>query len=554
MKFKNYFAIFMILTVSGLSNPAFGQGRGFVSWRDATKEPISGLIITFGKVADLNYTEDDSLEFGLTEKRENLTGMELFKKSFVLPKEAADSSLYRMDRIVNFIDTAYIRMYQEIENCTDDRMKDSLVKRFNSDKQVNKYISIDDYIGKIKKIYNRNDINDQILPGIATGVATDQINFEGKMSEIEIADKRHKLSANRWMTSVSAKFDFLGYYLNSNNEPLHIDFKARLIFEVSFDEIKKTDGKAYANYKIEKVMLPISPKDIIDIWPTYLFTLQPFLSGGYRTITSSIPASRIDEAFHLNDAIACEAGILFERKMKPFSNQFIDMTVATGVTLTQFIVNSYMTDNYNDESSENLSPPFVTSEYLTHYSIQSVFEDVSYHDVQMFVGVPVKLGFGFKLDANDNVRGYLRSAITYNFPVSSKTNADGMVDQKGKFMYKVNMDGVIQDTEVLIGGEGNPLPEYYGKNNVSSAEPIQWKNGLVSKTEFDVSMRFKRHRNTYLELGPYFSLGSYQLKNPPLEFLALEGGKVYSPLSAMDKRVSFYGYGITLSVSFDIKK
>ena len=551
MKYRCFITWLVFLAAAGFSDPVSAQGKSSVSWRDAATGPISKLIISFGKSADLNYTEEDTLDFGLNEKRENLGGIDMFKKSLVLPKEAADSSLYRMNKIINFIDTAYIRLYNNIADCRDDRTRDSLIQEFTSNSRVYRYISIDEYIQKMKRIYDRSDISDMVLPGSASGVETSLMTDQEKMKNIFIAEQRQRLTSTKWQTKVSAYFDFVGYFLDKNNEQQHIGLRnAKLVFDVSFDETKTKNGKVYSNYRIEKVIHPLRGKDtIID---KYLFTLQPFISAGARTITSKVVVPLMDQNLRIDDAGFYEAGILFERKFKPFSNKkYIDFTVATGVTFSQFEVNSSLADTYPEEADRDKAP-FETSGFLKQYSIKSAFENISFHDVMIYAGIPLRVGLGFKLDANNKVRGYLNSTVTWNFPVDSRTDVKGSVDQTGKFVYEFLIDGKIQTSVVEIGKEGNPFPQFYGVNNAYAPEAAKWKGGLVSKTE--LGLIFGLRNNTFIKFGPYFSIGSYKLKNPPLQLLALEGGEIHSPLSAMDDRLSVNGYGISLSVLFDFMR
>jgi hypothetical protein len=133
-------------------------------------------------------------------------------------------------------------------------------------------------------------------------------------------------------------------------------------------------------------------------------------------------------------------------------------------------------------------------------------------------------------------------------PVESSTRSSGTLNQQGKFTYE-HIPGF--ETIVYMGEIDNPFPDSYGLSDAYSGKPADIGTGFGNRTELGISVKFRN--SAFLNVGPYFSIGTFKVRDSGKEHLAEEGGEIKSPLNALDK-LNNMSYGFILSLSFELSK
>lgn len=536
MKYRPILVLLLFLTATGFLNQLQAQKISKDAWELATADSIKAIIHNFGQAADLYYNPE-SIGFD-SESRDNPAGLALFRKLFVTSINATDSAQYSIDRIVNFLDPTYI---SAINSCAGNSkcLEDSLLNLLFKDKSYKREFSVDQYLESMRAIYDRKDVNSTILPGTKSGI---------EMGSILISGYYEKIASRRYRVKASAPITFSAYYIDKSNTPQLITLTDhKLIFEVSFDAVKSADKMIYANYKIDKI------SDVIEKLPPpdypYLFTFQPFVTVGLQSVNGTMSNNEIVNAFTNDGSNTYKFGFILGRNLKVFRSEYSYLSVGTGVSLNYSSFESSISDLPELTPQLLETAPFTpTSSILKNYDLKSVMNKVEFNDNLWLLGIPLRLGIGFKIDPNNRVRGFLNTEVSYLMPLSSKTNSDGKVDQTGVFVYE-HQPTVI--TEIEIGGKDNPFPTFFGEKDAYSNKGSEWESGGELKVELGAN--FKLKGNSCLNVGPYFTSGYLINKNTARNFLAEKGGVVYSPLNAMS-RLNYLGYGITASVSFDVNK
>lgn len=539
MKYRPILLLLLLFMISGLLNLSNAQKISKDFWQVGTADSIKTLLINFGRAADL-YSDPQSLMFDAVENRENPVGISLFKKLFVIPLNSSDSSQYRIDRIVNFLDPIYITTVYNMENfCSGNkRCLDSLRESLLDNPKYKRYLTVNGYLEMMKEIYDRKDINTTILPGTRSEI---------DIQSISISNSRERISNRRYLVKAYVPFTFSGYYIDKDNAPQNVNLtNIKLVFDVSFDAVKTYGKVVYTNFKIDRI------SDALDLGvgvePKYIFNFQPFLKGGSQSVNGTMSSNELIQSYQNDGSSVYQFGFLIGRKLKPFRSEYSDINVSTGVALNYYSINSSIS-NYSETLSQKLEDsPFTPSQYLKKYSLNSATDKIEFTDNLWLLDIPLRLGIEFKIDPNNRLRGYLNSEISYLIPLSSNTKSKGTIDQSGAFVYEYAPGTPV---EIQIGGANNPFPDLYGNKDAISKNGSSWSNG--GELQVELGLSFKLKGDVRINIGPYFSAGYLMNKYVPKVNLIESGRNIYSPLNAM-RKMTFTGFGGSLSVSFDVKK
>ncbi len=533
MKYKITF-LAIILGLSGsLLNRASAQ-KNIVPWQVATRDSIRELITRFGWSMDLYFLNPTDEKYVAQEKRMNETGVGMFKSLFT--KYGADTSFYKNRVIVNFIDTSYIRLNNEYtEGCQGDpKCRDNVLKKLLA--LNNRKISVNEYL-KLHRRYYNNNLSADFFPG-SYGSASDSVFID---------NIRLRIAANTYTVDAYTKINFSGFS-DVEKEPVQFILNnMNLRFRVEFEEVKTEEGIIYRNYRIVDVT------DFFDTGGDYfrqhILNIEPSVGFGFLTASGEFSNHDLDNAFKEGNAWSLEFGVLAERKMNIFRNGNTKFNMASGILLRNQVINSSILNGYSENVSKDFSKiPFQPSDFLKKYSLETSFRNVDFTDRQWFVGIPLRLGIDFGLSGSKNYRGYLKTMFACYLPVESTTSSGGTLNQRGKFTYE-HIPGF--ETVVYMGEADNPFPDSYGLSEAYAQKAAALGTGFGNKTEFGISLKIRN--SSFLNIGPWFSLGTFKVRDTVKDHLAEEGGEVKSPLNALSK-FNFMSYGATLSLSFELSK
>lgn len=487
---------------------------------------IRKIIIDFGKSVDL-YDDPEVFDYEGAMNRENSRGYNMFINLF-------DTVNYP-ENIVNFIDPRYINTMIQAQQCQTNQCIEELFDELVKNKDYKSSLSVREYIENYRDVYLTEGISSSILEGAGGTVDSARIIWNGQIK---------RSFGNRFVARASAPFSFWGVYLNEENQQTNVTMESvEFVFDISFDRVKSGGRTSYANFKIDRVNDYIHITDTIT--PAYVLSLSPFVGGGGITLNSSPANNKIDDAFGTGTAWSFEAGLLLERKLKPFNRNYIELVIGTGVKFKNISLSGSLADGYAESNSEE--PPFSASENLQSYRLNSMLTNSDFKNSYWLAGMPLNVGLGFPLKKDNSVRGYFNAGVSYTGQLSVSSEADGMIDYSGTFVY--NNDGTI--TQIEMTGENTPFPQAYGEKDAYTNTAPDIKNGL--EVESQLGLVFPLTENSHLNIGGYFVAGSLKMKNDPLQTLIKPAGVIHSPLEAYEK-LSYLSYGLKLSVTMDFYK
>ena len=510
--------------------------KSTIPWQVATRDSITNLVTLLGYAIDLVYLDPVDEKFVKNERRQNPEGIELFKSLFRKPGSDTTYS-YKNKVIVNFLDTAYIRLYNEFTACdkNDKACKDRILgKLLNLN---NRTISVLEYLRLQNLYYNDASLPSDAFPG-SSGFVTESVF---------INNYRLRTSANSYAVDVFTKLTFTGY-ANFNNQPVLYKLDTLNIrITVEFDQIKVPEGYVFRNYRIGGI------SDFFDtggpVAKKHLLFIEPSFSYGVMATGGEFANHELESAFNRGTSDSKEVGFFAERQMNVFQNGNSKLLLATGVLLRNQLVNSSLATGYSENTGMSLTDvPFTPSAFLKKYSLESTFRNVNFRDNQWFLGIPLRLGIDYGLFHSKNLRGYFKTMFAVYFPVESSSSAEGSLNQLGKFTYE-HVPGF--ETVIYMGESDNPFPESYGVSEAYSSDPADLGLGIGNRTDLGLSIKMKNA--LILNLGPFVSIGSFKVDDPEKDYLAKEGGAIKSPLNALDK-LNFLTYGLTMSLSFELTK
>ena len=535
MKYRIFSLIAMIGLYCMIQISASAQ-KSAIPWQVATKDSINELVKRFGYAVDLVYLDPVDEKFVKNERRQITEGIELFKTLF-RRSDSDTTSIYRKKLMVNFLDTAYIRLFNEFSACSasDKNCRDNALAKLLA--LNNRRISVLEYLRLQNLLYNDSNLPSDAFTGTSGSIS----------DSVFINTNRIRIAANTYSVDAYIKLFFSGYG-NVENQPVLFKLEdLNLRVTVEFDQINSPEGYFFRNYRISEITDFFDPGGTVG--RKHVLTIEPSFNYGIMSQEDKFDNHDLEEAFQQGNADSREVGVVVERKMNVFQDGSTKLTIGTGILLRNQLINSSLSDGYFETTARNISDaPFTPSGFLKKYSLESTFLNAASKDNQWFVGIPLRLGVDFGVSRNNTLRGYFKTMFSVYLPVGSSSSVSGSLNQLGKFTYE-HVPGF--ETTIYMGDADNPFPEVYGLSVAYSSDPADMGVGFANRTDLGFSVKMKN--NLYLNLGPSFSVGTFQVKDPVKEYLANEGGAVKSPLNALNK-LNYLTYGFTLSLSFEMTK
>ena len=487
---------------------------------------IRKLIIDFGKSVDL-YHDPDIFDYEGSMNRENTMGYNMFIALF-------DTVNYT-NNVVNFIDPRYIATMIQAQQCKTNQCIDQLFNELVQNKDYKSSLSLREYVETYREFYLTKGISSSILEGGGGTVDSARIIWNGQIK---------RSFGNRFVARASAPFSFWGVYLDDENQQTNITMEnVEFVFDISFDRVKSEGRTSYANFKINKVGDYIHITDTII--PSYVISITPFAGVGNIQVNSSPNNNAINEAYNAGSAWSFEAGLILERKVKPFNRNYLELVVGTGAKFKNVHLAGNLMDGYFE--SNPAVPPFNPSASLQQYSLNSVLTNSKLTSSYWLLGIPFNAGLNFPLKQDNSVRGYFRASISYMKQLSAVSEADGMIDYSGIFVY--NNNGTI--TQIEFSGENTPFPQAYGKKDAYTKTAPELESGV--EVESQIGLSFQLGENSNINVGGYFITGSLQLKNDPLQSLIEPAGIMHSAIESFEK-LNYISFGLKTSVTIDFYK
>jgi len=528
-----YISLITILVLLLLVNSSNGQDSFAQSTNKNMRDSIENIVKSFGKSVDL-YFEPGEFELSFPE-RENIHGYNLFVSLF-------DTTNFQ-ENVFNFIDPKFVSMYIEAqEECKTCECWQTIFEQLRQNQNYKEYLSMREYIELYREIYLTRGISSTVLEGSFGSVDSSRILWNGTIE---------RNFGKRYTATVSVPFTFGGVHLSEkdnfgNRQPINFTLEEmELFFEISFTKVKNSVG----DFKIDKVSF-LAPECPEPPKKKYLFSVTPFINMGSLQPDFVSVNSTLNNQLEIQNTSTQEIGLRLERKFKPFNKNYIELVIGTGAEFKRMNFTNQLNTYYENNSS--VESPFVASEKLKTFTLNSQMSNTEFIDKSWMLGIPLRIGIGLPLKSDNSVRMYLNSGISYLLPLNSSSNVSGDAIYTGEFVYETNsVVTTILMNEENSGGPHDSWNYEFGEYALVNENNLEFDSGFEVKTQLGLTIPF--NENYSLKFGGYLNVGSIQLKDKSSDLIFSPEGKVKSPLATTEK-LNYIAYGLNLSVTLDFYK